>query len=78
MIAPTANKTVVELATVLAGLRLSNHQMFPAVDASHIPTYVIVPHEPVLSGKVTAVEFVRAAFEAVPQFVLLFARETLA
>ena len=52
--------------------------MFPAVDASEMKTYVIVPHDAELSGKVTAVEFVRDAFDAVPQFVLSFVSATLA
>lgn len=78
VIAPTAKSTVVALATALAGVRTSNHQMLPADTASHIPTYVAVPQDAVDSGKVTAVELVREALDAVPQFVLLFVKATLA
>lgn len=73
-----ANNTVVALATVLLGVKTSYHQRFPPVRASHIPTYVIVPQDAVLSANVTAVELTKAPVAAVPQFVLLFTNATLA
>ncbi len=78
MIEPIANKTVVAEATDLAGVRTSNHQILPEVNASQIPTYVIVPHDAVDSTNVTAVELVKLAEAAVPQFVLLFVNATRA
>jgi len=78
VIAPIANKTVVALATVRAGERASNQYTFPEVRASHMPTYVIVPQLAVDSAKVAAAEFVNDALDALPQFVLLFVKETLA
>jgi len=74
----TANNTVVELATALDGDSASNHQMLPDEEASQIPAWVIVPHDAVDSGNVIAVLFVKAAFDAVLQFVLLFVKLTLA
>jgi hypothetical protein len=52
--------------------------MFPAVRASHKPTYVIVPHEPELSAKFTATALVNIPLEDVPKFVLLFVNTTRA
>lgn len=52
--------------------------MLPLVNASQIPTVVIVPHDAVLSAKVTAAEFVNDALLALPQFVLSFTNATRA
>lgn len=73
-----AKRTVVALATVLDGVKTSNHQRFPEVKASYKTTYVTVPHEAVLSTNVTAAIFEREAFDAFPQLVLSFTRPTLA
>jgi len=78
VIEPIANNTVVALATVRDGESESYHKRFPPVNASNIPTATIVPQEAVLSAKVTAVEFVKVPLDAVPQFVLLFNKPTLA
>ena len=78
VIAPIANRTVVADATERDGLNVSKNQILPAVRASAIRTFVIVPHDAVLSTNVTAAEFVRLALLAVPQLVLSFVSATLA
>lgn len=78
VIEPIANNTVVALATTRDGVNTSYHRRFPEVNASHIPTATIVPHEAVLSANVTAVELVKTPLAAVVQFVLLFVKATLA
>ena len=78
VIDPIANNTVVADATLLDGVRVSNHHRFPDVNASNINTATIVPQLLVLSTNVTEAALTNEALLAVPQLDFELTRATLA
>ena len=70
------NSTVSYCATLTGEARLAYAIMFPDVDASQIPTYVIVPQDEVAIGNATRVWFDVAPPDEADQFVPLLVTAT--